>query len=177
MAMVETLFQELSALPQVEAVALGGSRAGTEYDERSDYDVYLYCTAPIGEDVRAALLSRYCDVMEIGNHFWEYEDNCTLKNGADIDILYRDLDGFIREVADVAEQFHARNGCTTCMWHNLCTCRIVSDRDGRLAAAKKRFDIPYPEPLRRNILERSLRRSSEIWRPFCPRSNRSCRTG
>lgn len=60
MAMAETLFQELSALPQVEAVALGGSRAGTEYDERSDYDVYLYCTAPIGEDVRAALLSRYC---------------------------------------------------------------------------------------------------------------------
>lgn len=95
--------------------------------------------------------------MEIGNHFWEYEDNCTLKSGADIDILYRDLDGFIREVADVAEQFHARNGCTTCMWHNLCTCRIVSDRDGRLAAAKKRFDIPYPEPLRRNILGRSLR--------------------
>lgn len=157
MAMVETLFQELSALPQVEAVALGGSRAGTKYDERSDYDVYLYCTAPIGEDVRAALLSRYCDVMEIGNHFWEYEDNCTLKNGVDIDILYRDLDGFIREVADVAEQFHARNGYTTCMWHNLRTCRIVSDRDGRLAAAKKRFDIPYPEPLRRNILERSLR--------------------
>ena len=103
MAMVETLFQELSALPQVEAVALGGSRAGTQYDERSDYDVYLYCTAPIGGDVRAALLSRYCDVMEIGNHFWEYEDNCTLKNGVDIDILYRDLDGFIREVADVAE--------------------------------------------------------------------------
>lgn len=41
--MVEQLFKELSTLPEVEAIALGGSRAGEVYDEKSDYDVYLYC--------------------------------------------------------------------------------------------------------------------------------------
>ena len=155
--MVNQLFAELAALPQVEAIALGGSRAGSHYDEKSDYDVYLYITAPVEETVRREILSKYCSYMEIGNHFWEYEDNCTLKNGIDIDILYRNLDDFTADVADVVEQCHARNGYTTCMWHNLRTCKIVYDRDGRLAAAKRRFDVPYPEPLRAAIIGRNMR--------------------
>ena len=45
--MVEQLFKELSLLEEVEAIALGGSRAGENYDEKSDYDVYLYANSPI----------------------------------------------------------------------------------------------------------------------------------
>jgi len=153
--MVEPLFNELCALEQVEALALGGSRAGEVFDASSDYDVYLYCTAPVPEAVRRDILSRYCGRMELGNHFWELEDNCTLNNGVDIDILYRDLDAFTQDVAQVVEEFQARNGYTTCMWHNLLTCKILYDRDGRLAAARERFTVPYPPRLRANILERS----------------------
>lgn len=154
--MIEQLFAELAALPEIEAIALGGSRAGTNFDEKSDYDVYLYCTAPVPEEQRREILSRYCSYIEIGNHFWEYEDNCTLSNGIDIDILYRNLDDFVNDVASVVERHNPRNGYTTCMWHNLITCKILSDKSGRLTAAQKRFDIPYPEPLRRNIIERNL---------------------
>lgn len=153
--MVDQLFSELSQLPQVEAIALGGSRAGTHYDEKSDYDVYLYCTAPVPEEIRRELLAKYCSYMEIGNHFWEYEDNCTLKSGIDIDILYRDLDAFTADVADVVEHCHGRNGYTTCMWHNLRTCKIIYDENGRLAAAKQRFDVPYPAALRQDIVDRN----------------------
>lgn len=153
--LVEQLFAALAALPEVEAIALGGSRAGEVFDEKSDYDVYLYCTAPVDEALRRELLGRYCSVMEIGNHFWEYEDNCTLNSGVDIDILYRDLDGFVRDVASAAEDCQPRNGYTTCMWHNLRTCKVLYDRDGRLAAAKKRFDVPYPELLRERIIGRN----------------------
>jgi len=151
---VEQLFQELCALDAVEALALGGSRAGEHFDAASDYDVYLYCTGQIPEDVRRDILSRYCDILEIGNHFWEYEDNCRLKNGADIDILYRNLDDFTAEVARVVERCQPRNGYTTCMWHNLLTCRIVYDRDGCLAKAQARFRVPYPPELKRRIVER-----------------------
>ena len=119
--MVEKLFEELAKFKEVEAIALGGSRAGENFDEKSDYDVYLYITSPIDDDVRRELLSNYCDYMEIGNHFWEYEDNCTLKNGVDIDILYRNLDDFSADVASVVEGCNARTGYTTCMWHNLLT--------------------------------------------------------
>ena len=153
--MIYQLFTDLAALPQVEAIALGGSRAGSHYDETSDYDVYLYCTAPIPEDTRRIILKQYCSYMEIGNHFWEYEDNCRLNNGVDIDILYRNLDDFTADVADVVENCHGRNGYTTCMWHNLLTCKILYDKTGRLTAAKDRFDVPYPEALRQDILDRN----------------------
>ena len=153
--MVEQLFQEFSRLPQVEAIALGGSRAGEHYDEKSDYDVYVYVTSPIPEETRREILSRYCSVLEIGNHFWEYEDNCTLNNGVDIDLLWRDLDGFVAGVSAVVDDGQASNGYTTCMWHNLRTCQVLYDRDGRLTAAQIRYRCPYPEVLRRNIIDRN----------------------
>lgn len=154
--MIEELLKELSELQQVEAIALGGSRAGKNYDEKSDYDVYLYCVSAISEDIRTQILSKYCSRMEIGNHFWEYEDNCTLNNGIDIDILYRSLDDFIQDVASVVESHQARNGYTTCMWHNLITCKVIYDKDGRLGAAKERFAVPYPQQLKKNIIERNM---------------------
>jgi hypothetical protein len=155
--MIESLFKELSSLEQVEAIALGGSRAGNEYDDKSDYDIYLYSTSLITESVRTKILSKYCSVMEIGNHYWEYEDNCTLNDGTDIDILYRNLDDFTEEVASVVEKNNAHNGYTTCMWHNLKTCKIVYDKNGCLGALKKRFDVPYPIQLKKNIIERNIK--------------------
>jgi hypothetical protein len=160
--MINQLFQDLAAIPQVEAIALGGSRSGTHYDEKSDYDIYLYCTGPITEQQRRDILSKYCSYVEYGNHFWELEDNGTLNNGIDFDLLYRNLDSFVADVADVVEAHHARNGYTTCMWHNLLTCKMIYDRDGRLAAAKSRFDVPYPEELRKNIICRNRKLLSDM---------------
>lgn len=154
--MVEELFEKLSELPQVEAIALGGSRAGTEFDANSDYDVYLYCTQAVDIETRRAILTEYCSYTELGNSYWETEDNCKLNNGVDIDILYRNLDDFVSGVADVVENCNAHNGYTTCMWHNLKTCKIVFDRNGRLARAKARFDVSYPQRLKQNIITRGL---------------------
>ena len=78
--MVNQLFSEFADLKQVEAIALGGSRAGECYDEKSDYDVYVYITSPISEETRRGILQKYCGYMEIGNQYWEHEDNCVLKN-------------------------------------------------------------------------------------------------
>ena len=155
--MVNKLFEELSTLPQIEAIALGGSRAGEDFDEKSDYDVYLYTTAPISEDVRRDLLSKYCSYMEMSNSFWELVDDCTLKNGIDIDILYRNLDDFRADVSSVVKDCNARTGYTTCMWHNLITCKIVFDRNGRLTKTQQEFSLPYPEKLRHNIIEKNMR--------------------
>lgn len=90
--MIDELFKELADIEQVEAIALGGSRSGENYDDKSDYDVYIYSDSFISDERRKSVLEKYCSYTEIGNYYWEYEDNCTLKNGIDIDIIYRDLD-------------------------------------------------------------------------------------
>ncbi|MBE6980847.1 MAG: DUF4037 domain-containing protein [Ruminococcaceae bacterium] len=155
--MFDALIKEFAALDGVEAIALGGSRATQQGDTASDYDVYVYCTEPIDVAVRRGILQNYCAVLEIDNRFWEQEDNATLKNGIDIDIIYRDLDAMIADVASVVEQFQARNGYTTCMWHNLKNCTVLYDREGRLSQAKARFDVAYPEELMENIVSRNYR--------------------
>jgi len=66
-------------------------------------------------------------------------------------------DSFVAEVAAVVEGFQARNGYTTCLWHNLLTCKILYDRDGRLTAARERFTVPYPEQLQENIVFRNYK--------------------
>ena len=98
---IRDIMRNFESLPQIEALAVGGSRATGKADARSDYDVYLYVTGPVGLDAREAILQTYCSVMEIGNHYWENEVNCTLKNGIDIDIIYRSLDDFSHGIAAV----------------------------------------------------------------------------
>lgn len=153
--MINNIFKELTELDQVEAIALGGSRSGDNYDDKSDYDVYVYITAPISKEVRKKILNKYCSYMEIGNHYWEYEDNCILNNRIDIDIIYRNLDDFCESVSDVVEKYKAHNGYTTCMWHNLLNSKIIYDNNKRLEQAKKRFSVPYPEQLKDNIIKRN----------------------
>ena len=155
--MINDLFNALSDLPQVEAIALGGSRAGSLFDENSDYDIYLYCTAPVSEEQRRSILSKYCSYVEYGNQFWELEDNGTLNNGIDFDLLFRNLDDFTAGIAQVVENCQPCNAYTTCMWHNLMTCKIIYDENGRLAAAKERFNVPYPRQLQDAIIQRGWR--------------------
>lgn len=43
------------------------------------------------------------------------------------------------------------------MWHNLRTCKVIYDKDGRLEKTKKRFDVSYPEQLRKSIIDRNMK--------------------
>lgn len=155
--MIENLLDELAAIDGVEAVALGGSRAGKVFDEKSDYDMYVYCSSIAPVEKRKSVLEKYCSRMELGNSFWEYEDNCVLNDGIDIDVIYRNLDDFADGIADVVDKHNAHNGYTTCMWHNLRTCKIVFDKNGRLAALKAKYDRAYPQELKANIIERNMK--------------------
>lgn len=151
------LWNAFAALPEIEAIALGGSRAGTDYDEKSDYDLYIYCTDIPDEGIRRRILEKCCQYMEIGNSFWELEDDCTLKDGIDIDILYRNIGDFSQTICYVVEEHTAYNGYTTCMWHNLLHSRILYDKNGELESLQNKYRIPYPNELRNNIIRKNLR--------------------
>lgn len=153
----ELLCDEFAKLDEIVGICLGGSRAGDNYDEKSDYDLYLYCTKLPDEETRKRILNLTCQYIEFGNHFWELEDDCTLKNGIDIDILYRNPDDFCTSLANVVEDCNNYNGYTTCMWHNLITCKIIYDPKGIIAKMKERFNVPYPQKLRNNIINNNLK--------------------
>ncbi|MBR6643880.1 MAG: DUF4037 domain-containing protein [Lachnospiraceae bacterium] len=154
---VNNLFEELGGLSQVEAIALGGSRATGRSDAKSDYDVYVYISDRIDEEVRRNILNKYCSYMEIGNSFWELEDDVTLLDGIDMDIIYRNIGEFEAMVSSVVTDGISWNGYTTCMWHNLITSKIVLDKGGNLKKLQEKYKIPYPKRLKENIIANNLK--------------------
>ncbi len=148
---------KLSTYPEVDAIAIGGSRATNRYDDSSDYDVYVYLNHDLREEIRTRILAPECSHLEIGNHFWELEDNGTLNCGTDFDIVYRDSNAFTEEVADVVERNRLHNSYTTCFWHNLMTCQIIHERNEMLSNLKKRFKVAYPKKLKLEIIKNHTR--------------------
>ncbi len=57
--------------------------------------------------MRKRILEKCCRYKEIGNSFWELEDDCTLKDGVDIDILYRNIEDFSQIICFVVEEHTA----------------------------------------------------------------------
>ena len=154
---VQSLFKELSSIPQVEAISLGGSRATKKNDAKSDYDVYIYIAGSIEEQTRKKILENYCNYMEIGNSFWELEDDVTLKTGIDMDIIYRNMSDFEKTISYVVDDCKSYNGYTTCMWHNLITSQIIYDHNRNLQKLQDKYRIPYPKKLKENIISNNFK--------------------
>ena len=67
------------------------------------------------------------------------------------------MDDFCKGVENVVVNCQPSNGYTTCMWHNLLNCKIIFDRNGKLTAAQKKYNVPYPQKLKQAIIERQLK--------------------
>ena len=154
---IQDIYSKFRSLEQTEALALGGSRASGRNDEKSDYDLYVYVTDDIEESTREEMLGRFCEVMEIGNHYWEYEDNIVLKDGVSVDIIYRRLEELEKYVAYVVEECNPMNGYTTCFWHNIRTCEIIFDKTGRFTKLQEKCRCEYPQQLKKAIIERNMK--------------------
>jgi len=80
-----------------------------------------------------------------------------LNNGIEIDILYRNIKDFMQDIENIAVKCQARNSYTTCMWHNLRTCKILYDENGNLRKYKEKYSFDYPEQLKKNIINHQLK--------------------
>ncbi|MDE7359563.1 MAG: DUF4037 domain-containing protein [Lachnospiraceae bacterium] len=155
--MVQDIFNEYARFPQIRAMAIGGSRAVKRNDEFSDYDVYVYSMEPVPTQQRRGVLEKYCGSMALDNHYREHEDVCIMEDGTELNIIYRDLDGFLAGIDRVVAHYEVLDGCTTSMWHNLLTGRIAYDKGGLLAAAKAKYQVPYPQELKNNIISHHMK--------------------
>ena len=60
-------WKEFTTLPEVEAIALGGSRLKQIFDEKVDNDLYIYCNEIPIENTLRRILENDCHYMELGN--------------------------------------------------------------------------------------------------------------
>jgi hypothetical protein len=146
-----------AALPQVQAIALGGSQTARQADDRSDIDLYVFAEGEIAPGVREQIALEFADPargrVEIDNRFWGPGDEwIDAASGIKADVMFFSP-GWMEDQIDRALVRHeASVGYSTCFWHTVQQSCPLFDRSGWYARLKQRADQPYPEPLRRAVI-------------------------
>ena len=154
--LIQELSRALSEIPQVEAVALGGSSMTGQADAASDIDLYVYASEPVPLAPRLALATQRASIHEVGNDFMELGDEWDdRETGIHVDITYRDFAGSHAGLKRVLERCEASIGYTTCIWHNIGISEPLFDRSGLFAALQQEARRPYPRELAIAIIARN----------------------
>ncbi len=159
---IEKIYSNFRECPQVDALALGGSRSEGIVDDKSDYDLYVYINANIENESREKMFEPICEVVEIANKYWEPEDNIVLKDGVCVDIIYRNVETMGEFLKFVVDDAHPMNGYTTCFWHNVKNCEIIFDKTGDLTKLQNKYRCEYPQKLKEAIIERNMKLLSGV---------------
>lgn len=142
-------------LPEVEAIALGGSRTSDASDTNSDIDLYVYHREPISLEVRREIASP-AKRAEIGNDFWEPGDEwIDSETGISVDVMFRHVQWIEERLDGVLKHHWASVGYSTCFWYNVRNSDILFDRTGWFAALKKTAEQPYPSQLKRAVIAKN----------------------
>jgi hypothetical protein len=146
-----------AALPQVEAVALAGSRGGGagSTDPTSDIDLYVYTHGDIPLAERRTILERSGGATwaSLDMTYWGLGDEwINAPTGIEVDLIYFEAAWMEDQIARVVERQQASLGYTTCFWYTVRNSIIYADPQGWFAALQQRCQIEYPETLRQNIV-------------------------
>ncbi|MGC4001508.1 MAG: nucleotidyltransferase domain-containing protein [Anaeromyxobacter sp.] len=145
-----------AAIPEVEAVAMGGSWATGQATAGSDIDLYVYARGgepALGARAGAAAGSPRA---ELGNHFFEPGDEwIDAASGIHLDVMFRDPAWIEADLERVLVRHEAWVGYSTAFWHNLRTAVPLFDRSGWYAALRARAAAPYPAPLVQAIVAKN----------------------
>ncbi len=157
--MTKSLVGRLAALygqlPQVVAVALGGSSAGGTADAASDIDLYVYTNAEIPISARQTIVARLggASRADFDQHYWGPSDQwLDAATGQEIDAVYFDAGWLASQLGRVLDEHTPSLGYTTAFWHTVRQSRPLYDPTGWLATQQRRAAVAYPEPLRQAIV-------------------------
>jgi predicted nucleotidyltransferase len=159
-----------SPLPEVRAIAVGGSQATGRADRSSDIDVYVFVDAVIPDERRLAVIRGFdpppadLGLLLATSDGDEFHDGRT---GIEIDTMYWDPGWFSDRVDAVTVRHEPSLGYSTCLWFTARHLRPLADRDGWLAGLQARAAVPYPDELRRRIVRLNtnvLRRTQSSYR-------------
>lgn len=144
-----------SRLPQVGAIALGGSTIKGVTDYSSDIDLYVYTHEEIPLNDRQVIvnLSGGATQANLGLDYWGPGDEWfNLPTGIEVDIIYFDTRWMENQIQLVIDEHRASLGYTTCMWHIVRNSLILHDPRGWFNSLQEKGQAKYPDALRNNIL-------------------------
>jgi Domain of unknown function (DUF4037) len=144
-------------LPEVEAVALGGSCASKTgaSDSASDIDLYVFTRGEIPLEIRESIVDRTGGATQssLNFNYWGMSDEWIhTPSGLEIDVIYFDAVWMENEISRVVEKHQASLGYTTCFWHTIRHSIPFSDPHAWFSKLQHRCLIEYPESLRQNII-------------------------
>jgi hypothetical protein len=144
-------------LPQVEAIALAGSRGSGSgaSDGASDIDLYVYTRGEITLEDRISIVEQTggASRSNLNLNYWGPGDEWfNAPTGIEIDIVYFDAAWMEDQISRVVESHQASMGYTTCFWHTIHQSIVFFDPHDWLAKLQRRCHVEYPESLRQNIV-------------------------
>lgn len=111
-ALIDTLATLFAAMPQVEAVALGGSQRSGMADARSDIDLYVYTREEIPIMMRQFAMEQAggATIANLGLPFWGPGDEwLDQKTGVEVDSMYFDaawMEGQLQKAVQRQDRVH-----------------------------------------------------------------------
>lgn len=153
--LAQRLSDMFAELPQVEAIALAGSRSNRVADSRSDIDLYVYTRGDIPLATREVIVDRAggATKADLGLTHWGPGDMWfDAATGIEIDIIYFDAGWMEGQIHRVMREHQASLGYTTCFCHTVKQSQIFFDANGWLAGLQDLCRQEYPEALRHNII-------------------------
>jgi predicted nucleotidyltransferase len=146
-----------SVFPNVEAIALAGSQTVGVIDQDSDIDLYVYTRSVISLSDRVAIVEKLgATRSDLNLQFWDLGDEWyDAKTGIEVDIIYWDTSWIEGQLDRVIVEHQANTGYSTCFWHTILNSQILYDKNGWLYRLKGKSMVPFPEALRRAIVEKN----------------------
>lgn len=147
---------DLSFIEEIEGVLLSGSLTSKTTDDHSDVDLYVYLNKELSIEKRENIINNYASYKEVNNQFWETEDCFILReNGLKVELMYRDLTWIREQLERTVIRCEAWVGYTTCFYYNFMSSKILFDRNGHLEKLQNSYNMPYPDKLKRNIIDKN----------------------
>ena len=154
---LETVLNSYKTLPQVQAIAIGGSSIAHINDNLSDIDIEIFSSEPIPLQARENIAKSFSSKMDLNQDYFGPTDEYVVDDlGVQLDIAYWDVSWIENEVESKWEQFNASNGYTTCILYTIKNCKLFYDKNNWLKNLKQRLNTPYPDELAKSIIYRNM---------------------
>lgn len=156
-SVLEKILCKFSELPEVEAIAIGGSTTAQTSDSKSDIDIYIFSKSGIALEKREDIIKPISSKYEIGGEYFGNGDEFWADElDQQLDIMYWDITWFESTVENVWIKHYPSNGYTTCFLYTLKNFQIVYDKNNWLKNLQEKINTEYPQELQNNIIKRNL---------------------